>query len=241
MSLFGKLAYFGFLRLAGRFSCLLVLFLSSAMMTSALMAQQRELNYVAADSASISEHTCFVFDSTGRFEGRIEMPDYFRCVLIRKKDGSGSVMARFADPEHDPFLIDSTTRITFVDRRYIRSLLKKAGAKRGLAHGILLGSFFLAARSGYGGRLDFAGNTEYGIEDCVFYVTHSRKDGYVVHNKFNFGNFMWGASAKSMGVPGFLARWGSHFNNFFLSPDTKWTLDSKDDIFSIKHGYRSGQ
>jgi hypothetical protein len=38
-------------------------------------------------------------------------------------------------------------------------------------------------------------------------------------------------------VPLCIARLGSHYNNFFLSPDTKGSFDSPDDLFSISAGY----
>ena len=103
--------------------------------------------------------------------------------------------------------------------------------------GLFKGCFFLARNSGYGGDLDFAANGRHGILYDGLYITQTRKDGRVAHNNYNYGNFLWGAAARAVGVPLWIARLGSHFNNFFLSPDTRGTFDAADDQFSIGCGH----
>jgi hypothetical protein len=62
-------------------------------------------------------------------------------------------------------------------------------------------------------------------------------DKTVAHNNFNFGNFLWGASAAALGVPLTFAKAGAHWNNYSNDPSSKGQLDSKDDQFSIEQGW----
>jgi len=79
------------------------------------------------------------------------------------------------------------------------------------------------------------------VSGKTLYVTKTKKDGYVAHNGYNFGNFLWGAGANALGVPMSLARFGAHLNNFFNDPKYKGHLDSKDDQYSIKAGFNWGK
>ena len=91
------------------------------------------------------------------------------------------------------------------------------------------------------GNLDYTGNGRNNIDtENTLYMTHTGRDGHVVHNGYNFGNFLWGASADALGVPHWLASLGAHANNFFNDPNFKWHLDSKDDQHSIRIGYNWG-
>ena len=128
-------------------------------------------------------------------------------------------------------------KVVLVDDDFIKTALRKAGACGHILQGLVFGSLFLKKTSGYGGKLDFAANGQHGIEPNTLYVTYTRREGYVVHNNYNFGNFLWGAAAKAVGVKRLIAQMGSHFNNFFLSPDSHGTFDSKDDQFSIRTGF----
>ena len=188
-------------------------------------------------SEGVSPDMCYSFKEDGSFAGKVLVPGVSNSLVLSQKGIAEPIVARFADPVNDPLQIDSSTKAVLVDKKFIRTALKKAGVYKGLHHGLLLGSLYLTFRSNYGGVLDFARNSDYGADDNVLYITYTKKEGYVAHNKYNFGNFLWGAAAKAMGIPGFIARTGSHMNNFFLSPNNKWTLDTRDDIFSIKNGY----
>lgn len=86
--------------------------------------------------------------------------------------------------------------------------------------------------------MDFTGNGLNNIDASgrSLYVTATRKDGYIAHNGYNFGNFLWGAGARMLGIPGIIARLGAHINNFFNDLKTKWHFDSKDDQLSIQQG-----
>lgn len=71
--------------------------------------------------------------------------------------------------------------------------------------------------------------------DNVFFIPES--DGYA-HNTFNFGNFLWGATGKTLGFPKTMLKMGAHFNNAVNSHrvGSRSLLDSTDDQFSIDRG-----
>ena len=75
------------------------------------------------------------------------------------------------------------------------------------------------------------------LPNVVTQVKTLEKDGYVAHNAHNYGNFLWGAAAKALGVPESVAKAGAHIHNLFLSHEYKGALDSKDDQHSISIGY----
>ena len=56
---------------------------------------------------------------------------------------------------------------------------------------------------------------------------------YLAHDKFNFGNFLWGMAMRRMGMPAWLVLAGSHWDCY---RNTK-RLDSPDDQRSIWFGY----
>ena len=143
----------------------------------------------------------------------------------------------FADPKNDPASVGPDTPVIQVNDSYILDCLDKAGATDVRHRGCLKGIKYLATKSFYGGRLDFTAHEEYGIDNKALYVTQTEPEGAVAHNNHNFGNFLWGASAKEMGVPLHIALLGSHMFNYFFSRSSKGQLDSPDDIFSIRTGY----
>jgi len=62
----------------------------------------------------------------------------------------------------------------------------------------------------------------------------------VAHNHFNFGNFLFGAAGKALGLTSFELRMGAQYNSLFNSGTNgyKPQLDSHDDQFSIRMGVR---
>ena len=74
------------------------------------------------------------------------------------------------------------------------------------------------------------------ISSNTLYIT-TAESGKVAHNNYNFGNFLWGAGAKSLGIPKFAAKLGAHYNNYFNDPNHRGKLDSRDDQYSISLGY----
>lgn len=61
---------------------------------------------------------------------------------------------------------------------------------------------------------------------------------YVAHNTYNFGNFLWGAGAATLGIPMPIAQFGAHIYSLFFDPYHKGQFDSSDDQLSIKLGYQ---
>lgn len=87
------------------------------------------------------------------------------------------------------------------------------------------------------GMLDFAGSGYYDInDDDALYVTYTSHDGLLHIIAKNLGNFLWGAAAASLKVPGVIARIGAHVNNFFFDSENRFHFDSKDDQHSIQSG-----
>ena len=180
---------------------------------------------------------CFLFDTAGFFLSRVRSNRDSCSVVLLRPLGTEPLVARFADQVRDPLLVDYSMRVQEVGQESISSSLGQVGAFLPENHGFFRGCGFLLHQSNYGGLLDFAANGCHDIFSNVFYITKSSREGTVAHNMFNFGNFLWGATAREVGVPLCIARLGSHYNNFFLSPDTKGTFDSSDDLFSISAGY----
>lgn len=183
-----------------------------------------------------ADGTCFLFGPDGKFLTRIDAEGLQNCLVKLPDGGKEPFVARFADPVEDPTLINIGTDVKLVSKSYILESMLKCKARTTGLRGLVPGSLFLLRFSNYGGELDFASNGKYGIYRHELYFTHT-PEGNVAHNNFNFGNFLWGASAREAGVPLIVARLGAHFNNFFLSPDTKGELDSPDDQFSITCGH----
>ena len=67
-------------------------------------------------------------------------------------------------------------------------------------------------------------------------VMYVDSDGKVAHNGYNYGNFLWGAGAKRLGVPRKIAKIGADVNNFLHDVESRFHLDSKDDQKSISMG-----
>ena len=184
---------------------------------------------------SPSEGDCFLFDESGVFLSRISIDGHSNKAVLWH-DGE-PIVARFADPVYDPRHIGRNTRIYLISPLRVYASISHSGAADIRMHGLAPECWFLLFGSGYGGALDFAVNGEHGIYRNGLYLTRTWKEGDVVHNNYNFGNFLWGAATREVGVSLWIARLGTHLNNFFLSPDTKFTLDSADDQFSISAGY----
>lgn len=205
--------------------------------------QQRALrayDYCAGDpylTVDLMEGDSYLFDESGSFLGRVHSPLESNRLYLWQGYGAEPVSAQFADPEGDPASIDLNTQVTLVSKERIRASLKKAGALDPQNHGFFRGCGYLARNSAYGGVLDFSMNGHHGVFSQVLYITRTVADGNIAHNNYNYGNFLWGAAACELGVPVLFAQLGAHFNNFFLSPDTKGTFDARDDQFSIRTGY----
>ena len=179
----------------------------------------------------------FLFAADGRFLSRVRSGQAESTLFLWQGEGQAPVAARFADPEYDPNHVGPGCRAVLVPQEYITGAMDNCGAEHAAHKGLFPGCWFLLKNSSYGGTLDFAVRPEYGISSNTYYLTYTEKEGSLAHNHFNFGNFLWGASAREMGVPLWVTCLGSHFNNFFLSPDSRFQLDSADDILSIRAGH----
>ncbi|MBO4417705.1 MAG: hypothetical protein J5801_06275 [Bacteroidales bacterium] len=177
----------------------------------------------------------FLFDDEGVYLARVKHPSASSSVIFPLGYGAETIVARLADPVHDPKQFCPDTRLRLVTGERIRSSLNRVGVMPGdRSFGFVRGFIFLALNSNYGQRLDFARTGIHDIHPNEFYLTHSSKEGYVAHNIYNFGNFLWGAAAHGVGVPLFIAKMGSHVNNLYHS---RGHLDSPDDQLSISCGY----
>jgi hypothetical protein len=179
----------------------------------------------------------FLFAADGRFLSRVRGGQDGSTLFLWQGDGTPPIAARFADPEYDPSHVGPGSRAVLVPKEYVNEAMDICGAAGAAHKGLFPGCCFLLKNSSYGGALDFAARPDYGISSGTYYLTYTEKEGTVAHNHFNFGNFLWGASAREMGVPLWVACLGSHFNNFFLSPDSRFHLDAADDILSITAGH----
>lgn len=177
----------------------------------------------------------FLFDEEGVYLASVNLPLVRSSVIFPLGYGAETIVARLADPVRDPKQFCPDTRLRLVTGERIRSSLNRVGVMPGdRSFGFLRGFIFLALNSNYGQRLDFARTGIHDIHPNEFYLTHSSKEGYVAHNIYNFGNFLWGAAAQGVGVPLFIARMGSHINNLY---HTRGRLDSPDDQLSISCGH----
>ena len=202
------------------------------------------------------------------------------CLLLSCKDGSFTEMCVslgedgdsyiYADPVSDSKLVESgqITRLVCIDVDTITEILREHGAFTDSWRDFISGS---APFAGPGERLArkgefrhdysatelcerFGGYVE-GDEiksDCLFVV----KGEPYAYNIMNFGNFLWGATGYTIGIPGPFLLAGSHayrFNETTIRPLFSKGLrfhpefDSRDDQLSIaegisfarRNGYRS--
>lgn len=178
----------------------------------------------------VSAQNRYIFDEGGHYLGC--EPAQEDCLVL-----GDSIVARFADPARDPGSINSKTRAVVVPDWFIEETLKLVGAKSRKHHGLIQGCLYIAPTSLYNGRLDFAANGDHPIYQNVFYITITPREGVLAQNNFNFGNFLWGASAHAMGIPLWVAKFGSHCFNFFCNPNNRFHPDDPDDILSISAGH----
>lgn len=177
----------------------------------------------------------FLFDEGGAFLSRIAVAT--EPVVFYQGFGREPVRAAFADPGHDPLVIDTRSFVQMISRADVELSMQIVNAYGARHHGLVKGCLYLLKESGYGGLIDPAVNAEHQVFPGVLYISRTPKEGSLAHNNFNCGNFLWGAAAHATGVPLWVTLLGTHFNNFFLSPDNKGHLDAKDDVLSIRAGY----
>lgn len=182
----------------------------------------------------------FLFDGAGAYLGKVEAGDPKGRVIVDKGFGDESLSACFADPEMMPSMMDRHTTLEIVSTSTMATDLAKAGAFERSHHGLFKGAGFLFWESRFGRQLDFATNGNYDIYPYTLYVTEAGPNGAIVHDNYNYGNFLWGATAFEVGIPRWMALLGAHLHSFF-SPYSFGSLESSDDILSILAGYHWGK
>lgn len=207
---------------------------------SPLAALQRKLKaFIYSTGLSFDadpiEGDGFLFDQDGAFLSRIRGAD--GQVLFCQGFGREPVKASLADPDYDSAMIDYGCSIQMITQEDMDLSMRIFDACNPDNHGLFRGCRYLYRESGYGGLIDPAVNAMHQVFSRVYYISSTLKEGVLAHNNFNYGNLLWGAAARAAGVPLCITIFGSHWNNFFLSPDNRWHLDSRDDILSIRVGY----
>ena len=189
------------------------------------------------------------FDENGNYLRTIKDNWWHNTFVGRKGrivDNEGNVIQsfKFSDPKNDvnDLKKGNITKIQFVQEKDIKSMLSYAGAfnKENKTY-----SNDLAERYNYinkegigGGKFDFSvtgiPHQYENTSQSLFLV-----DG-VAHNNFNFGNFLFGAAGRALGLTSFELRMGAHYNSVFNSATNgyKSQLDSRDDQYSIRMGVR---
>lgn len=199
-----------------------------------------------------------VFDSNNRYLQTINA-DGMHVGKKLRKDG---FIFNFADPVNDPKNIGNKPgqikELYILDEETILKDLERAGVKKEENRGLIDGPIYLKNHSHAGtnsGELDFVINSEIfgsttfgeekignGLPGNYLYITNINNK-MIGHNNYNFGNFLWGAAAKSLQVSLGDALIGAHINNYLNDVNNqgkKWyrrSFDSSDDQYSIKLGY----
>ena len=200
------------------------------------------IRYVDPTGLSHSE-----FDENGNYL-RTTKDNWFHNTFFgrtgRIVDGDGNVTQKFkfADPKNDvqDLKDGKINRVQFVQESEIISMLSWAGAFNSENKTANSDSRYgYISEEGKGeGRFDFAVTgipSNYSDYNQSLFLV----DG-VAHNRYNYGNFLFGAAGRALGLTSFELRMGAHYNSVF-NPSTngyKPQLDSQDDQFSIRMGVR---
>ena len=179
----------------------------------------------------------FLFDEDGFFLSRVEYDGAEGCIVFRRDASDAPMVIRFASPDEDPFRLTPETQLYVVPADTIHASLDKSGATDPANHGCIRKYVYITRNSDYFGLLDFSRNGQHDIRDGVLYVTETVKEGLLAHNRYNYGNFLWGAAAHELHISLFMTVIGANVQNFFCSPSGRWHLDTKDDQLSIRAGY----
>ena len=208
------------------------------------------ISIIDLDGQSYSE-----FDENGNYLHTINDTWWHNLWHGRKGrivDGDGNIISsfRFADPENDIAELKNgtITKIQFVQENEILSMLSKAGAfnEENKVENTESRYGFIMREGKGGGKFDFSYT---GIHNqfpeastdplrkpspMLFLV-----DG-VAHNHMNFGNFLFGAAGKALGLNSFELKMGAQLNSLINSSSNGYRsqFDSRDDQFSIKMGVR---
>ena len=192
------------------------------------------------------------FDESGNYIETVK-DNWFHNTFFgrtgRIVDGDGNVIQkfRFADPKNDvnDLKAGNINRIHFVQESEIISMLSKAGAftKENKTYNNSLRDrySFIERESQSFGKFDFAVTgipAQYynlNVSETLFLINGT------AHNRFNFGNFLWGAGGRALGLTQFELQAGAHRHSLGSPERTGYDrrqFDSRDDQRSIRMGVR---
>ena len=130
-------------------------------------------------------------------------------------------------------------RVVFMEKKEINKILKSTVSLSFFPSPFVSPrALWYAAKESKGGKLDFV-NEQYIQDRPNFLFITSNNGRYLAHDAWNFGNYLWGAAMRKIGIPYLTAVCGAHFQNFFMDSDNRWHFDSIDDQRSIFEGYFS--
>ena len=188
-----------------------------------------------------------VFNANGKYSHSIDAPGEH--VGRFERSSCEIINFSFADPINDPDAVKngSISRVCKVEDADIIEKLQKANVFDVKPRSYLSKFLYLANHSNASknvGNLDFVISS--GIDLGTLYIVENSKSKNprnIAHNAYNFGNLLWGASSRILGVTLPQALIGAHVNNFLFDHENAgkkfWQrkFDSKDDQRSIRQGY----
>lgn len=197
---------------------------------------------VDPDGMSYSE-----FDENGNYLRTIKDNWWHNTFVGRKGrivDGDGNVTQtfKFADPKNDVNYLKEKkiNRVQFVQESEIKSMLSKAGAfnQENKAYNKDLSDRYdyILKESINGGNFDFY-NSQISNQYSDIPISLFLVDG-VAHNCMNFGNFLWGAGGKALGLSFLELKAGAHYRALTQNGEVGYPsqFDSPDDQYSIRLG-----
>ncbi len=199
------------------------------------------LKFIDPDGKRIDE---YVFNAEGKYTGKVEKPGE-HTGLILGSENSKPMTFKFADPVNDPKDIEkgNITGVEVVGDDAIAEALDDSGVNNAENQenkvDYILNESDASNLDGEG-KMDYVVTAKINIDDqkqpissSKLYVTQT-ESGAVAHNNKNFGNFLWGAGARTLGFSLITSKIGAHYAN----NKKHGGLDSKDDQYSIGLGYR---
>ena len=189
----------------------------------------------------------YIFDENGDFVEWIQNEEPDRIVQRNMTTGDDIGVYEFADPVNDPNLITSATKLVFPSGEDISQTINDSGVFSEGAKKHPINYAYVESRGQNrgergSGKLDFMSNevtiggSKQGLDETLgtLYVTQNSA-GNIAHNGYNYGNFLWGAAMKALGISPGLAKFGAHLDSIKNNGE----FDSKDDQYSIKTGYEN--
>ena len=190
----------------------------------------------------------YIFNSDGTFSGDvIEAPGEDVCLFSNYQGKGFDLEFSFADPEdftnrlitpedlaneivpideNGEYLID---RVEIIGKFEIQKELIDAGVFDPNPGSI---EFMKSGSRGSSAPLDFSAKASILDRKHTLFLTEDSEVGLVGHDYRNYGNFLWGASSKVLGVANPVARAGAH-TDAYLNENH---FDTRDDQYSISLG-----